>query len=97
MEKKRYTILKNKITTSLIIKYMYKSYILKSLKFNRNIKKKNRLLWNFLNINKKGSISTFKNVCLYSGYKRSIILEFNSSRYVLNRLAKLGLVQNFKP
>jgi len=97
MEKKRYTVIKNKIINTLILKNIYKIYILKSLKFNRNIEKKKRLLFLLPNLRKKNSISTYKSVCMFSGYKRSIINQFNSSRFILNKLSKLGLIQNYKP
>ena len=85
------------INTLIYVKFQFKYNILKSIKFNRNIKNKKHIIFYFFLQQKKSSISKLKSVCLQTGYKRAIINKLGSSRYISNKIAKLGQIHNYKP
>jgi len=96
MYKKKRHILFFRINNINYIKKQLKYSIIKSIKFNRNIKNINHIFFQFFCIKKKNSISSLKSMCIFSGYKRSIINKFRSSKYISNKLAKHGLLTNFR-
>jgi len=97
MDKKRRHLINYKVATIGFLKKQYTYLFLKNIKFNRNILNVKHIYFQFFVINSKFSISHYKNICLTSGYKRSIIKKFTSSRFISNKLAKHGLLVNYKP
>lgn len=97
MNKERRHLLYNFIQRSLFSKNYIKFKLLKSIKFNRNIENKKHIFYHFFKNNRKYSISKYKQICLFSGYKRAILNKLSSSRFIANKLAKQGFIHNYKP
>jgi ribosomal protein S14 len=97
MDKKRRHILQNQITSITFTKNELKYLILNSIKFNKNIQNINKNHFHFYSLKRSSSVSKLKGICLFSGYKRAIIKNFSSSRFIANKLAKQGLLHNYKP
>ena len=94
LDKRKKRLLKHTMQNKIILKYLYKNIILKSIIHNRNLNAKYRALSNYYI--KKGNVKKNKNICFLSGKHRSVYNTLGLSRHNLNYFSKLGLLQNFK-
>jgi ribosomal protein S14 len=94
INKKNQQILKHSILNKLVLKYLYKNIILKSIIHNRNLNIKSRAIANYYT--KKNYIKKNKKICMLTGKHRSVYNNLNLSRHNLNYFSKLGVLQNFK-
>lgn len=78
----------------LQIKYEIKLWLKKSIKFNFNLNKLQRLK-NIVLRNKNNNLTKKKTLCLLTGRNKGVT-QFNLSRQSTNKIAKNVTIQNFR-